>query len=103
MQYLPPRGAAFVTTSGTGGSAGEYTRLPRPAVMVAALAEARRLHPRGFGRRLRRRYQAAAALLAACAATPITGRAVRPAENALEEDREQVANDLRAKATATTC
>ena len=105
MQYLlPAQGvAAFVYDKrGTGGSAGEYTQdfhaLAGDA--VAALAEARRLHPAGFS---------AAGFVGASQGGWVAPLAASRsdadyvvalyglAENALAEDREQVMNDLRAK------
>lgn len=105
LQYLlPARGiAVFVYDKrGTGGSEGRYTQdfhlLAGDA--VAALAEARRLHPQGFSRAgfVGSSQGGWIAPLAASRGNADYVVALYGlAENALAEDREQVMNDLRAK------
>jgi dienelactone hydrolase len=105
MQYLlPAQGvAAFVYDKrGTGGSTGEYTQdfhaLSGDA--VAALAEARRLHPAGFpaeGFVGASQGGWVAPLAASRTDVDYVVALYGLAENPLAEDREQVMNDLRAK------
>lgn len=105
MQYLlPARGiAVFVYDKrGTGGSDGEYTQdfhaLAGDA--IAALSEARRLHPPGFTRAgFVGSSQGGwiAPLAASRSDADYVVALYGLAENALAEDREQVMNDLRAK------
>ena len=105
MQYLlPARGiAVFVYDKrGTGESEGEYTQdfhaLAGDA--VAALAEARRLHPAGFARAgFVGSSQGGwiAPLAASRSDADYVVALYGLAESALAEDREQVMNDLRAK------
>ncbi len=105
LQYLlPARGVAvFVYDKrGTGGSDGEYTQdfhvLAGDA--IAALSEARRLHPQGF---IEAGFVGSsqggwiAPLAASRSDADYVVALYGLAENALAEDREQVMNDLRAK------
>jgi len=105
LQYLlPAQGVAvFVYDKrGTGGSDGEYTQdfHALAADAVAALAEARRIHPEGFARA---GFVGAsqggwiAPLAASRSDADYVVALFGLAENALAEDREQVMNDLRAK------
>jgi len=105
LQYLlPAQGVAvFVYDKrGTGGSDGVYTQdfhvLADDA--IAALAEARHLHPAGFTRAGFVGTSQGGWIAPLAASRSDAGYAMSLfglAENALAEDREQVMNDLRAK------